>query len=105
MRNLGSTLEIMPTLGESGKLIDLTFTPEIVYHVKNETWAEWKDSHGDASIRMPTFYTLRLMTSVTLLAGQPMMVAALSPKGEDGFPDFSRKIMVFVRCDVVGVGR
>jgi hypothetical protein len=104
-RNLGSTFEIEPTIGGDGKIIDLRFAPEIVYHVGNETWAEWKGKHGDASVRMPTMYTMRLTTAVTLATGQPLMVAALSPKGPDGFPDFKRKVMVFVRADVLTVGR
>jgi hypothetical protein len=54
---------------------------------------------------MPTMYTMRLTTAVTLVDGQPTLVAALSPKGENGFPDFKRKVMVFVRCDVLTVGR
>jgi hypothetical protein len=104
-RNLGSTFEIEPTIGANGKVIDLRFAPEIVYHVGNETWSEWKDKHGDSSIRMPTMYTMRLTTAVTLADGKPLLVAALSPKGENGFPDFKRKVMVFVRCDVLTVGR
>ena len=104
-RNLGSTLEIEPTVGADGKIIDLRFSPNIVYHVGNETWAEWKGQYGDASIRMPTMYSLRLTTALTLLAGQPLLVAALSPKGEDGFPDFKRKLLIFIRCDVLTLGR
>jgi hypothetical protein len=104
-RNLGSTFEMEPTLSENGKIIDLRFAPDIVYHVGNETWAEWKGKHGDASIRMPSMYTARLATAVTLMDGQPLFVAALSPKGENGFPDFKRKLMVFIRCDVLTVGR
>lgn len=104
-RNLGSTLEIEPTVASNGKLIDLRFTPEIVYHVGDETWSEWKDKRGDASIRMPMMYTLRLSTAATVMDGQPLLVAALSPKGENGFPDFKRKVLVFVRCDVLTLGR
>lgn len=104
-RNLGSTFEIEPTIGANGKIIDLRFQPEIVYHVGNETWAEWKDKRGDASVRMPTMYSLRLTTAATLMAGKPLFVAALSPKGENGFPDFKRKVMVFIRCDILTVGR
>jgi len=104
-RNLGSTFEIEPTVGANNKVIDLRFAPEIVYHVGNEVWSEWKDKHGDASIKMPTMYTMRLTTAVTLVDGQPTLVAALSPKGENGFPDFKRKVMVFVRCDLLTVGR
>jgi hypothetical protein len=104
-RNLGSTLEVEPTVGADGKIIDLRFAPDIVHHVGNETWAEWKGKHGDASVRMPTMYSTRLTTAVTLVAGQPLLVAALSPKGENGYPDFKRKLLVFVRCDVLTLGR
>lgn len=104
-RNLGSTLEIEPTLSEDGNIIDLSFVPEIVYHVGNEIWAEWKGKHGNSPIQMPTFYALRINTAVTLADGTPMLVAALSPKDADGHPDFTRKLMVFVRADVLTVGR
>lgn len=104
-RNVGSTLEIEPTLGEDNKIIDLRFVPEIVYHVGNQIWAEWKGEHGNSPIQMPTFYTLRLNTSVTLADGKPMFVAALTPKKQDGTPDPNRKLMVFVRADVITTGR
>jgi Flp pilus assembly secretin CpaC len=54
---------------------------------------------------MPTFYTLRVNTSVTLADGQSMLVAALSPKNKDGVTDFTRKLMVFVKADVITTGR
>ena len=104
-RNLGATLEIEPTLSRDGKVIDLRFVPEIVYHVGNQVWAEWKGEHGNSPVQMPTMYSLRVNTSVVLVDGKPLLVAALSPKGADGFPDFTRKLMVFVRADVVSAGR
>lgn len=104
-RNLGSTLEVEPTMDETENIIDLRLSPEIVYHTGNETWAEWKGRHGDASIRMPNMFSARLNTSVTTFNGQTLFTAALSPKGPDGFPDFTRKLMIFVRCDVLTVGR
>ena len=104
-RNLGSTLEIEPTIDEEGTIIDLRLAPEIVYHVGNETWAEWKGRHGDASVRMPTMFAVRFSTAVTVINGQTLFIAAHSPKGPDGFPDFTRKLMAFVRCDVLTVGR
>ena len=104
-RNLGSTLEIEPTLNEDGSIIDLRFVPEIVYHVGNEIWAEWKGKHGNSPIQMPTIYVLRINTAVTLAAGEPMLVAALSPKDAKGHLDFTRKLMIFVRADVITVGR
>lgn len=104
-RNLGSTLEIEPILGADSRVIDVRFAPEIVYHVRNDTWAEWNGKHGKAPIKMPVMYSLRVSSSATVLDGGYRLIAALSPKGEDGFPDFDRKLMVFLRCDVVTVGR
>lgn len=104
-RNVGSTLEIEPTLSEDNRIVDLRFVPEIVYHVGNVTWAEWKGEHGNTPVQMPTFYTVRLNTSVTLAAGEPMMVGALSPKNQAGQTDSTRKMMVFVRADVLTTGR
>ncbi len=104
-RNVGSTLEIEPILGIDLKTINLRFVPEIVYHVGNEVWAEWKGEHGSSPVQMPTFYTIRTNTSVTITAGHYMLAAALSPKNKDGVPDFTRKLMVFVKADVVETGR
>ena len=104
-RNVGSTLEVEPNLSADGKLIDLRLVPEIVYHTGEFTWTEWHDQRGHADIKMPMFYTLRTNTSVLVVPGQPLLVAALSPKGPDGNTDFTRKVMVFVKCDVLTVGK
>lgn len=104
-RNLGSTLEIEPILGIDNKIIDLRFIPEIVYHVGNEVWAEWKGHYGNSPVQMPKIYKLSVNTNLTLITGRPILAAALSPKDEQGKPDFTRKLMVFVRADVLTPGR
>lgn len=104
-RNLGTTVEIEPTLGENNKIVDMRLVPEITYHVGNETWTEWKDSKGDASVRLPAIYTLRVNTATTLEVGKTQMIASLSPKDQNGVTDQKRKVMVFLRCDVLTVGR
>ena len=104
-RNVGSTLEIEPTMSDDLKTIELRFVPEIVYHVGNTVWAEWKDQYGNKPVQMPTFYTVRVNTSVVLDVGQYLMVAALSPKNKDGVTDFTRKLMIFVKADILTVGR
>ncbi len=100
-RNVGSTLEVEPTIGENNHFVDIRLNPEIVYHVENIKWATWKDKHGEADIMMPIFYSLRVTTSATVVSGQPCLLAALSPKNDQGIADFSRKILVFVRCDII----
>jgi len=97
-------LEIEPKLSGDHKTIDLRFVPEIVYHVGNEVWAEWKGEHGNSPIQLPTFYTVRINTAVTLAAGHYMLTAALSPKNKEGVPDFTRKLMIFVKADVITTG-
>ena len=105
VRNLGATLEIEPTLSDDDRVIDLRLLPEIVYHTGNQVWMEWRDERGKADVQMPDFFTARLNTSVFLLDGQPLMVAALSPKNDRGDTDPSRKLMVFVRADILTVGK
>ncbi|SHI42440.1 hypothetical protein SAMN02745181_0091 [Rubritalea squalenifaciens DSM 18772] len=102
-RNLGSTLEVEPTLSESAKIIDLWFAPELVWHVKNEVWAEWRDDRGNADVKMPIMYTLRVNTGLTMVAGRYHLACCLSPKDKDGFPDPTRKVMMFVKADVLKV--
>lgn len=95
----------MDTLTADPGIVDLHLTPEIVYHVGDQVWADWKDEHGSANIRMPILYTMRMNTRAVTVVGEYLLAAALSPKNQDGFPDFFRKVMVFVKCEVFTVGR
>lgn len=100
-RNLGSTLEIEPD--HQGDLVEVKFAPELVYHVKNIVWSEWKGKLGESPIQMPVIYSMRTSGQVTVRSGNYRLAAALSPRGKDGHPDFERKVMIFVRADVLGV--
>ncbi|MCH7226671.1 hypothetical protein [Haloferula sp. A504] len=103
-RNLGGTLEVEPGLSDDGRIVDLKFSPEIVWHTGNTVWAEDKDAHGNVSkVQMPQMYSLRVNTAITCIDGQYNLVAVLSPKDQDGVTDFTRKVMMFVKCDVVVV--
>lgn len=104
-RNLGATLEVEPTIGDDNQYIDLRLAPEIVYHTENTKWATWKDKHGEADIQMPIFYTLRVNTAASLANKKPCLLAALSPKDDKGVTDFSRKVLIFAKCDIIFVGR
>jgi type II secretory pathway component GspD/PulD (secretin) len=98
-RNTGVTFEIEPTLGANDQIIDLRFVPEIISVLRFDTWMEHTDEWGDASLRMPVFETWRVNTSVTLRAGQSEMVSVITPKSVT--PAVSRKLLVFVRADVI----
>lgn len=104
-RNTGSTLEIQPTIGANDRIIDLRFAPELVQHIRNEIWAEWNGPQGEAHIKMPSFFSNRVNTGLTLINGQYCLVATSSANGKDGFADHQRKILIFVRGDILTVGR
>lgn len=98
-RNVGSNMFVEANV--LGRVVSVSLTPEIVYHLGNDTWMEWKDTHGTTAVAMPGFYTIKFNTRAHLLAGKPLLVAALSPHGKDGMLDAKRKVLVFVRCDVL----
>lgn len=103
-RNLGSRLEAEPTLADDGKTVDLRFDPEIVWHTGNTTWLETKDANGNTGkVQTPLFYSLRLTTQLTCVTGRHSLAAILSPKDAGGHVDMTRKVMVFVKCDVLAV--
>lgn len=103
-RNLGTTFEIEPTSGADDQYIDLRLAPDMVWHTGESIWVERKDSLGNScKIQMPKFYSLRITTALTCKEGQYVLAAALSPKDAEGTTDQSRKIMVFVKCDILVV--
>lgn len=104
-RNIGSILEIEPTLSFDSSTIDLRFSPELIYYTGNEIWTEVTRDEDTYQIQMPNFYTIRITTGVTLITGQPLLAAAASPKNDKGNADFSKKILIFVKADVLTVGR
>lgn len=104
-RNTGSILEIQPTIGANEQIIDLRFSPELVQHIRNEIWAEWNGPQGEAHIKMPAFFSNRINTGLTLINGQYCLAATSSANGKDGFADHQRKILIFVRGDILTVGR
>ncbi len=104
-RNLGGTFECDPTISQDGQIIDLQMTPEIVKKVVTYVFGTFDDGRAKADIEMPIFYTERVKTQISLQRGQPTLLALLTPPDENGQPDRSRKHMVFVRADVLVVGK
>ena len=103
-RNLGVTLEVDPVLGADGKTIDLNLAPELVYLVGEQSWAEYEGDLGTSSTRTPSIYTAKTTTQVATTDGEYCLLSAQSPQNvETGMTDGSRKLMAFVRVDVVSV--
>ena len=52
---------------------------------------------------MPIIYTMRVTADINVADGKPALVTALSPKNEKGITDLSRKILVFIKADILPV--
>jgi hypothetical protein len=103
-RNVGNTLEIEPTLDDDNKTVDLRFIPELIWNTGDTVWHEGKDSLGNSFKKsVPNFYLIRLNTALLCITGQYMLASVQSPKDAKGEVDMTRKVMIFVKCDVLSV--
>lgn len=101
-RNLGTSLEVESAVSEDNKIINVRLVSELIWHTGNTTWYEGKDKGGNSfKMEMPNFSVVRLNTSITCINGQYSLAGVLSPKDDKGEVDMTRKLMVFVKCDVL----
>jgi len=99
-RNTGVTFEVETLLSSNGT-IDLRLGPEIVTRLRLENWIEHIDQWGDGSVRMSIYESMRVKTSINVAPGKFELVSALTPKASAPVPAVSRKILVFVRADIL----
>lgn len=104
VRPVGTSMEVTPTLNADGKRIDFILNSEMVSHVGQQVWSEWKGETGNTPIQMPTFYKIGINTTAAAVDGQFLMIGAMSPKSEKGHIDTQRKLMVFLKADVIQDG-
>ncbi len=102
-RNCGSIMELEASIDKANEAISLTLFPEIVYYAGKIVISEWKDHHGRSDITMPKFYVVRVNCNVVVKDGQYLMIAGVSPKDKNGDVDSTRKLMVFVKCDLLTI--
>ncbi|MCB1228876.1 MAG: hypothetical protein KDN19_01340 [Verrucomicrobiae bacterium] len=104
-RNVGTTLEVDPVIGADDRTIDLNLAPEVIYLVDQIEWGDYKEGESKITVKMPAFYTMKVTTQVTLLGGDYLLIGANSPfHSETGMSDQERKVMVFVKADILAVG-
>ncbi len=104
-RNVGTTVEVDPVLGADGKTIDINLNPEIVYYT-GDTVHETRRGEETVEVAIPAFYSMRVIMSVTVRAGEYLLLGTTSPPdAETGEADRSRKVLVFVKADVLVVGK
>ena len=104
-RNVGTTLEVDPVLGADERTSDLSLSPELVYHVGEEEYGSFKEKESEVNVKTPLFYTMKLTTQVTLIAGEYLFAGVQSPFGIESMKaDRERKVMIFIKADVLYVG-
>ena len=100
-RNVGVTVEVTPSIAADGHRIGLVLNPEIVERADDRTWNSWLGPHGHYDIRMPDFRALRSKLDLNLVSGVFEMAAVLSPAPTAPAPAVLRKVLVFVRADLL----
>ena len=103
IKNTGLSLEIEPNISEGGGIVNLRLEPVFVSLARLDTWIEYVDHWGDGSVRQPVFETLRTNTSIDLLPGRFELIAVLTPQATAAGPVPLRKVLVFIRADIITV--
>lgn len=100
-RNTGVTFEVEPVASEDGGSVKLTLSSEVVIPVRLHVIDEYRDHWGDASIRMPVYESWRSNSTISVIPGRFAMVSVIHPKPVAPSPAQSRRILVFVRADII----
>ena len=102
-KNIGSTFEVEASCDQASRIVEVRFTPTLVYQGDLQNWGAEKVSGPAGPILMPEFYVLKAVTGAVVVSGQPTMISTHTPKNTDGKYDPSRKIMLFLRADILDV--
>jgi hypothetical protein len=75
-RNTGVTIEIEPTVGHDGKVIEVNMIPQRVEFLWNEPFYPTQTSTGVAvKIEQPQFQTTKIQTAISVQNGERLLIA------------------------------
>ena len=98
-RNVGTTIEVDPVIGRDQLTIDLNLAPEKVEH---QGYSIWPNDEVEARFKtlMPTYYTMRFSTQVTVIDGHYAFLGTARPMegSQRGVKD--PLVLGFVRADI-----
>jgi len=103
-RNTGVTVEIDPVYNANEKTFRLNMSAEIVNLVDQNKFASYEDDRMTSDIAAPIFYTNRMKTTLIVKPGEYLLATTMTPFGEDGQPDRTKRLVVFVRAELLKVG-
>jgi hypothetical protein len=100
-KDTGFILDAELTVDKETGIIDLRCRPEFMRRMRVETWFEHTDEMGDASMRMPIFEKWGSDTALSLRSGKSELASVINPKDQPAPPAVSRRILLFVRADIL----
>lgn len=101
-RNVGSSLEAEVAVDAENRLVDFRVRTEFIWYTGDVVWQEWKVKKGKRlTVKMPNFYTVEVDGSGFSVSGKYYLFSVVSPKDVKGAVDVDRKVMIFVKCDVM----
>jgi hypothetical protein len=100
-RNAGVTFEVEPKVSSVSPQIKLVLDYGIVTPVRIDLIDSYRDRWGDASVRMPVYESWNSKSTVSVTPGAFNLVTVIHPKPVNPTPAVSRRILVFVRADIL----
>ncbi len=99
-RPTGLICSMLADCDPTTKKVTLSLDCSLVYYQGVINWAEWKDQFGTANTSMPLFYNSAFKTTTVINNMDIALLATHTPKGDDGKPDKSKKLVVFAKVVV-----
>lgn len=101
-RNLGTTCEFDPMLDSGGKFIHFRYDFAVVWLTGESIWSSRKDSLNNIEeMKMPRIYSVKSKGELALLNGKYAFASVLTPRDAQGRADGSRKLLLFMKGDVL----
>lgn len=100
-RNTGVTFNVESEISQDARAVELTLSSEVVIPVRLDMITSYRDRWGDASFQMPVYEKWGSNTKISVTPGQFGLVSVIHPKPVSPAPALSRRILVFVRADIL----
>jgi len=105
-RDVGFKVELEPTVGDDGQLVDLQIAPEFHTAAPIEHRERILDTQGRRlEFPLTDYHVAKLTTSITLLDGSARLLSLYKPTGKPEFEKEDILQAIFITCDILRVGK
>ncbi|MBL9117512.1 MAG: hypothetical protein JNJ83_21070 [Verrucomicrobiaceae bacterium] len=104
VKPVGARMEIDPVVGADNKTIDLNIAPELTYQVGEVVHQEVQNGEKTlATIKQPEFYTVKVITSISVRDGSSTLAGIMTPQNEKGDADITRRVLCLISARLMAV--